>query len=130
MKNLLPILALLLLVGCTSELDRCLEANIDESVPSFNLIWFNLKIVDPRSDFDKCLVENPLGKEYANKTDKLSWERLIANEEGEKELAKEKGKEIERLKDKHYSDLKLLWEICEDTEKRKAEKICHAQGIY
>ena len=30
MKNLLPILALLLLVGCTSELDRCIEANFDE----------------------------------------------------------------------------------------------------
>ena len=30
MKNLLPILALLLLVSCTSELDRCLEANYAE----------------------------------------------------------------------------------------------------
>jgi len=30
MKNLLPILALLLMVGCTSELDRCLEANYAE----------------------------------------------------------------------------------------------------
>jgi hypothetical protein len=29
-KNLLPIFALLLLVGCTSELDRCVEANFEQ----------------------------------------------------------------------------------------------------
>ena len=29
MKNLLPILALLLLVGCTSEFDRCIEGQFE-----------------------------------------------------------------------------------------------------
>ena len=122
--------------GCSqepTELERCIEANIDKTVPSsFNLKWFSFK--DPpkwkgapqQSDFDKCLFEYPLAMKYVNEIDKLVGERLKVIGKEDKEL----DKESERIKDKYYSDLKFVWEICEDTEKRKAEKVCNSQGIY
>ena len=133
-------LTLLVLGGCSqesTELERCIEANIDKTVPSsFNLKWFSIKEppkwkgAPQQSDFDKCLFEYPLAMKYVNEIDKLFWERLKATEKEDKELDKELDKESERIKDKYYSDLKFIWEICEDTEKRKAEKVCNSQGIY
>ena len=139
MKSLtltIALLTLLVLGGCSqepTELERCIEANIDKTVPSsFNLKWFSFK--DPpkwkgapqQSDFDKCLFEYPLAMKYVNEIDKLVGERLKVIGKEDKEL----DKESERIKDKYYSDLKFVWEICEDTEKRKAEKVCNSQGIY
>ena len=139
MKTLTTILLTLLVLGGRSqeptELERCIEANTDASVPSsFNLKWFYLKapskVAPPLSDFDKCLFVNPSAKKYVKEFNKLVWDRLKANEKGDKGIKKELDKEIERINAENYSELKLIWEICEDAEKRKAEKICNSQGIY
>jgi len=136
----LSLLLILFAGGCSqepTELERCIEANIDKTVPSsFNLKWFSFKEppkwkgAPQQSDFDKCLFYNPSAKKYVNEIDKLVGERLKATGKEDKELDKELDKEYERIKDKYYSELKLTWEICEDTEKRKAEKVCNSQGIY
>ena len=139
MKHLtITLITLLVLGGCgqePTELERCIEANTDASVPSsFKLVWFYLKAPatepPPQSDFDKCLFYNPSAKKYAIEINKLVWDRLKAREKKDKEKEKELDKEIERIDAENYSELKLIWEICEDTEKRKAEKVCNSQGIY
>ena len=139
MKRLtITLLTLLVLGGCSqepTELERCIEANTDASVPpSFKLVWFYLKAPakepPPVADFDKCLLYNPSAKKYVAEINKLVWDRAKAREKKDKEKEKELGKEIERIDAENYSELKLIWEICEETEKRKAEKICHSQGIY
>ena len=53
MKNLLPIFALLLLVGCTSELDRCIEAN----TPDFTNEDFEYKSDTSLEQIKECQLQ-------------------------------------------------------------------------
>jgi hypothetical protein len=133
MKNItILLLTLLVLSSCSSELERCIEANvvIDEDHPTFSLGWF---IVDfkHRGDFHACLSEDPTAMEYRSKRSELFDQERSKEVSGitDKEL-----KDFERqgkiIDDKFLSDLKRSWKNCEEVYKRKAEKICNSQGIY
>ena len=132
------LLTLLILDGCSqepTELERCIEANlVDEEIPSFELGLINvieltnLKYV---SDFYACLSEDPLAMEYRDQFyeifDQRSKKRVSGiTEKEEKDFVKQ----LEKIDDKYLLGLKRSWKNCEDIYKRKATKICHAQGIY
>ena len=137
MKNLFPILALLLLVGCTSELDRCIEVNID--IPKdleikinsgFDIREFDLVYVF-KDEFYSCLKNSPKSISYSKSISEIrsaknaNEVRGITQSESERYEMQQENTEAE-----YYSDLKKVWNFCTNVYERKARKICNAQGIY
>ena len=137
MKNLFPILALLLLVGCTSELDRCIEVNID--IPKdleikinsgFDIREFDLVYVF-KDEFYSCLKNSPISISYSKKISDIrsaknaNEVRGITQSESERYEMQQENAEAE-----YYSELKKVWNFCTNVYERKARKICNAQGIY
>ena len=108
MKNLLPILALLLLVGCTSELDRCIEAN--KRYDWFTIIADGSITFEPNSKYNQCLIERADKKLYEQ------GEFLEAYKPAMADCFLKHGKE------QHKRHLKK--------QKEKAREICNSQGIY
>jgi len=132
-KNLTTLLlTLLILGGCSNELDRCIKANIvvDEKIPSFNLGWI-IADLQYRSDFDACLSKDPVAMEYRSQRTEISRQKRQKEISGitdkEAKDLEEQGKKIDS---RYLSGLKRSWKNCEDIYKRKAEKICNSQGIY
>ena len=102
MKNLLPILALLLLVGCTSELDRCIEAN-----------------------YEKPSYDSSTGFNHLENTNQI---RLTCRGEGVGQYTgKLEGENAEQCIERrlnYYDDQRKNLAI------KNAKKICNSQGIY
>jgi hypothetical protein len=136
-KLLLPILTLLLLVGCTSELDRCIEANTGNL--ENNLKEKNQKFRDEHVDEDGEWVEGWLD----------AYRDFEANvfTDFERELGECVGDKIDTYMDKHNLDFSVQSEANEYRAKteefavsceksvplervERATKICNAQGIY
>jgi PBP1b-binding outer membrane lipoprotein LpoB len=89
MKNLLPVLALLLLVGCTSEptppteLERCIEANLSElTLTDEEVIYEDYKAAFAISDTKSLEREQELEAWYSSEIVRLSqttMEEVVAN---------------------------------------------------
>ena len=137
MKNLLPILALLLLVGCTSEptppteLERCIEANYAELKINYYEKWHN-HLVKSDEDYGQnewwLSLEKTLNRVEkilirCVKTDLNVLERTFP---GHRDWSGE-----ERLANQTYQS---WWDehtqTCKAKEVEKVTKICNAQGIY
>jgi hypothetical protein len=116
MKNLLPLLALLLLVGCTSDLDRCIEANSETLTVR--------DIITSSYEFEQCTREPEADYSRGDitfKTFEVKYKECVSSSEymvclmsdvtpGNCYGGNEKGR-------------KELVEI-------ESKKICNAQGIY
>jgi len=125
------ILILLVLVGCTNELDRCIEANTGNLENNLTEKWQKLMeehldenndLPDGYSDIENDFLENVL----------THFERAVEDCVGapspsylyvaglEEELSSESYKETVESCEKSIRSDKI----------EKATKICHAQGIY
>ena len=119
MKNLLPILALLLLVGCTSELDRCIEVNID--IPKDLEIKMNTRfdirqfeyVYLFKDEFHSCLKNSPKSISYSKSISEIrsakrdNEVRGITQSESDWYEMRQENMDAE-----YYSDLKKVWNFC------------------
>ena len=140
MKNLLPILALLLLVGCTNEpaeLERCIKANTkvpnlkEDSLENFNLELFTIASGKIETSFDQCISSKESAAVYSD----VQWIIFKGEREIEPgEITKEQSAYFEELRkenlDEHLPGLKDAWNYCRKEYKRIAIEICNSQGIY
>jgi len=120
MKNLLPILALLLLVGCTSELDRCIEANVEEITPAWQAILLQQGI-EPSIAYSQC---------YSDKADIIFDRR---DEEGltNNEIRPEINKiQKDCFSEHHEEDSIRVLSLARKEARKEATMLCNAQGIY
>ena len=137
MKNLLPILALLLLVGCTSEpteLERCIEANelkinysekYDDFVAQRNstgiigheeYLVFEETLNRAEIETEKCITI-PIG----------DLDDLFP---GSKDWSREEKMANKRWKSWWAERIQTCKSEAEAKEVERVTKICHAQGIY
>ena len=131
MKHLTTLLlTLLVLGGCSSEWDKCVEENMfhnnSSAYPTFSVV---LITTQPSPRIDACISNDPLVIEYRLLRDDATEEWLYAIGDGvlTDEIEKEMLVNTQLLEDKYYSDLKRIWEQC---ERRTAEDICYSKGIY
>ena len=156
MKNLLPILALLLLVGCTSEpteLERCIEANyaeltnktdreefvasklkseMDSAVAKYGEQLDDLKPIDFSSEaLNECYKE-----ELTSFVDDIKSREACAPLNENHEDMEKLVQVVIDLEEKHKGEYRETVAVeyygPEKTKERErfAEKICNAQGIY
>ena len=114
MKNLLPILALLLLVGCTSELDRCIEANVEEITPAWHGIQQG---IEPSIAYSQC---------YSDKAD-IIRDRMMEEGLSNNEIRQEINKIQKDCFSEHHKEdsIRVL-----SLARKEATILCNAQGIY
>ena len=129
MKNLLPILALLLLVGCTSEqLERCIEANFDEIPVTWLFIqngkestFFNLahptQSIEPSIAYFQC---------YSDKAG-IIHDHMF--EEGSTMVALNKIQK-DCFSEHHKEDSIRVFSLARKEARKEATMLCNAQGIY
>jgi hypothetical protein len=118
MKNLLPIFALLLLVGCTSELDRCIEANVEEISPTWQAIQLG---IEPSIAYSQC---------YSDKADIIfdrRDEEGLSNNEIRPELNKIRK---DCFSEHHKEDSIRVLSLARKEARKEATMLCNAQGIY
>ena len=140
-KITITLLTLLILGGCSqepTELERCIEANLVDDrytyKPTFDLSLIRvIAISDMKYATEQyaCLNEDPLAMEYRKQYSEIDDQERKKEVSGitDKE-AKDFDKQREKIDDKYLSGLKRSWKNCENIYKRRATKICHAQGIY
>ena len=144
MKKLLLLLSLLLVVGCSSELDKCIEANeanindffpslsekenlnrcllIKELIPTELDKDFNLIQTGPMKDFNVYACNYlPSAVSFLTPEGKFFSNCYYTSRDLDFDGDWEKYKEKENA----------LWKECRlETNKLRAKNICHAQGIY
>ena len=119
MKNLLPILALLLLVGCTSELDRCIEANVEEISPQQHQAI--LLGIEPSIAYSQC---------YSDKAD-IIHDRMIEEGLTINEIRPEINKiQKDCFSEHHKEDSIRVLSLARKEARKEATMLCNAQGIY
>ena len=118
MKNLLPILALLLLVGCTSELDRCIKANVEEISPAQQAIQLG---IEPSVAYSHC---------YSDKAD-IIHDRMVEEGLTSAELAPELNKiRKDCFSEHHKEDSIRVLSLARKKARKEATMLCNTQGIY
>ena len=114
MKNLFPVLALLLLFGCTSELDRCIKSNSETLTVR--------DIVTSSYEFEQCTREPEADYSRGDitfKTFEVKFKECVSSSEYMVCLMND-------IEDCYADKEKAGKELIEIESKR----ICNAQGIY
>ena len=123
------ILTLLVLGGCTSEWDKCVEENMYHNYSALNPTFsMHLITSQPSPRIDACITKDPLVIEYIQLRYEATEEWLNASIDGvlTDEIEKEMEVNTKLLDDKYYSDVKVIWKRC---ERYAAEAICYSEGI-
>ena len=119
MKNLLPILALLLLVGCTSELDRCIEANVEEISPQQQQAI--LLGIEPSIAYSQC---------YSDKAG-IIHDRMMEEGSTIVEIRLEINKiQKDCFSEHHKEDSIRVLSLARKEARKEATMLCNSQGIY
>ena len=129
MKNLLPILALLLLVGCTSEqLERCIEAKGTEIQVTWRFFqngkestFFNL--AHPTQDIEPSIAY------FQCYSDKAGIIHDHMFEEGSTMVALNKIQK-DCFSEHHKEDSIRVLSLARKVARESATRLCNAQGIY
>lgn len=139
MKKLLTSITILILVACQpSELDRCIEANLEEK-EEFDLLnkWipYNKEYNKIYSDNFKLVQTGELTYEEFNELQKPN-EETFGNSLTEDEKKVYRGVSYFGLEDEIYTDEEVIQQIKTLTANfiksytEKAETFCNMQGIY
>ena len=130
MKTLTTLLlTLLVLGGCTSEWDKCVEENKYHNYSALNPT-FSMDLIPytPSPRIDACISKDPLVLEYRHLRLDATEEWLRASIDGvlTDEIEKEMEVNTKLLADKYYSDIKVIWKRC---ERYAAEAVCYSEGF-
>ena len=130
MKHLTTLLlTLLVLGGCTSEWDECVEENMYHNYSALNPT-FSMALIttQPSPRIHACIIKDPLVLEYNHLRLDATEEWLDATIDGvlTDEIEKEMEVNTKLLEDKYYSDVKVIWKRC---ERYAAEAVCYSEGF-
>ena len=139
MKRTLTLSVLLLVLGgCTSELDRCLEANeLFNYEEKYNKYISNAKnktgeeYFDVWNDFDASL--NSIEREVDSCVGESTYQEILEIYPTYNEWTEEKQEEL--WMSDEWGNMEKKWvKRCsqkpEEEDKERVRKLCHAQGIY
>ena len=130
MKHLTTLLlTLLVLGGCSSEWDKCVEENKYHNYSALNPTFsMDLITIQPSPRIDACISKDPLVIEYRLLRDDATEEWLHAIADGvlTDEIEKEMLVNTKLLADKYYLDIKVIWKRC---ERYAAEDVCWSKGF-
>ena len=130
MKNLTTLLlTLLVLGGCTSEWDECVEENKYHNYSTLNPTFsMDLITIQPSPGIHACITKDPLVLEYNHLLSDATDEYMHAIVNGvlTDEIEKEMEVNTKLLEDKYYSDVKVIWKRC---ERYAAEAVCYSEGF-
>ena len=130
MKHLTTLLlTLLVLGGCSSEWDKCVEENKYHNYSALNPTFsMHLLITQPSPGIHACISKDPLVLEYRHLHNDATDEYMHAIVNGvlTDEIEKEMEVNTKLLEDKYYSDVKVIWKRC---ERYAAEAVCYSKGF-